>query len=108
LLPHPVEGVPGPWWLFWGIISFLAGIGYHLLLGKTLYRQAQATFCDRRFIVLMGWLFLVLIGIYWITGSLWLVTFIHWAVVMVWLYAFNGWLRLRNTPFYRYSPSPEV
>jgi predicted Abi (CAAX) family protease len=106
LLPHPVEGVPGPWWLLWAIISFLAGIGYHLLLGKTFYRQARTTFCDRRFLTLMGWLSLLLIGLYWISGSLWLVTFSHWAVVMVWIYGFDGWSRLRNTPFYRDSSSP--
>lgn len=51
----------------------------------------------------MGWLSLVLIGVYWITGSLWLITFIHWAVVTAWLYGLGGWLRLQNTPFYSRS-----
>jgi predicted Abi (CAAX) family protease len=94
ILPHPVEGVPGWRWLFWGTVSFVLFILYHLLLGKTLYKQANNTFSDPRFLVLVGWLGLVLIGLYWLTGSLWLVTALHWAVIMVWIFALGGRDRL--------------
>ncbi|MBW4485607.1 MAG: CPBP family intramembrane metalloprotease [Tildeniella torsiva UHER 1998/13D] len=83
LLPHPVEGVPGDRWLLWGIVSFVAFIFHHILLDKTLYKGANAGLSDPRFLVLAGWVGLVLIGAYWITGSLWLVVLMHWAVVLV-------------------------
>jgi predicted Abi (CAAX) family protease len=94
LLPHPVEGVPGWLWLFWGLISFVLFMLWHLLLAKTIHRNARKTLTDSRFLVLMGWLGLVLIGVYWITGSLWLVTVIHWVAVLVWIYALGGRDRL--------------
>ena len=94
LLPHPVEGVPGWRWLVWGTVSFVLFILWHLLLAKTIQRNASQVLTDSRFLVLMGWLGLVLIGVYWITGSLWLVTFIHWIVVLIWIYALGGRDRL--------------
>ncbi|MBD2112958.1 MULTISPECIES: CPBP family glutamic-type intramembrane protease [Cyanophyceae] len=94
LLPHPVEGVPGDRWLLWGIVSFVAFILYHVVLNRTLYRGARAGLSDPRFLVLAGWLGLVLIAAYWITGSLWLVVLMHWVVVLVWVYRFGGWARL--------------
>ncbi|NJL45616.1 MAG: CPBP family intramembrane metalloprotease [Leptolyngbyaceae cyanobacterium SM2_3_12] len=94
LLPHPVEGIPGPIWLLWGTAGFVLFGLYHWALGKTFYKRADSTLSDPRFLILMGWLGLVLIGVYWITGSLWLITFIHWAVVLVWIYGFGGKARL--------------
>jgi predicted Abi (CAAX) family protease len=99
LLPHPTEGVSGWRWLFWGGVSFVLFILYHLLLAKTIRTNASQTLTDKRFLVLMGWLGLVLIGVYWITGSLWLVTFIHWIVVLVWIYALGGRDRLPQSLF---------
>lgn len=94
LLPHPVEGVPGWRWLFWATVSFVLFILWHLLLAKTIHRNAREVLTDSRFLILMGWLGLVLIGAYWITGSLWVVTFIHWVTVLVWIYALGGKDRL--------------
>ncbi|MGB6016774.1 MAG: CPBP family glutamic-type intramembrane protease [Nodosilinea sp.] len=94
LLPHPLEEVPGDRWLLWGVVSLVAFIGYHVVLDNTLYKGAKAGLSDPRFLGLAGWLGLVLIGAYWITGSLWLVTLMHWAVVLVWIYSFGGWARL--------------
>ncbi|MGF1568006.1 MAG: type II CAAX prenyl endopeptidase Rce1 family protein [Nodosilinea sp.] len=103
LLPHPVEGMPGSRWLFWAIVSFISFTLYHWLLGKTIYRRAQDTLLDRRFLVLVGWLGLVLIGLYWMTGSLWLITFVHWAVVLVWIYRLGGRDRLPPRLFRRHG-----
>lgn len=96
LLPHPVEGVPGDRWLLWGIVSLVVFILYHVGLDRTLYRGAGAGLSDPRFLVLAGWLGLVLMGAYWIAGSLWLVVLMHWAVVLVWIHRFGGWARLHG------------
>ncbi|MBE9111727.1 CPBP family intramembrane metalloprotease [Nodosilinea sp. LEGE 07298] len=94
LLPHPMAGLPSDRWLLWGSVSLVAFVVYHVVLDKTLYKGAEAGLSDPRFLLLAGWLGLVLIGAYWITGSLWLVTLMHWVVVLVWIYGFGGWVRL--------------
>ncbi|NJL49165.1 MAG: CPBP family intramembrane metalloprotease [Leptolyngbyaceae cyanobacterium SM2_5_2] len=101
LLPHPNEGVPGWRWLFWAALSLVLYVLYHLLLGKTIYRQANDTFSDRRFLVLVGWLGLLLTGLYWITGSLWLIVPVHWVAVVVWIYALGGKGRLPQRRFFK-------
>jgi predicted Abi (CAAX) family protease len=103
LLPHPVEGVPGWRWLLWGIVSCVLFILWHVLLAKTIHRNARAVLTDSRFLILMGWLGLTLTGVYWITGSLWLVTFMHWIVILVWIYALGGKDRLPKQLFNRKS-----
>ncbi|TVQ06517.1 MAG: CPBP family intramembrane metalloprotease [Leptolyngbya sp. DLM2.Bin27] len=101
LLPRPSEGISGGLWVLWAIVSLVLFLLYHLLLGKTTYRAAWNTLSDRRFLILAGWLGLVLTGVYWITGSLWPIVFIHWAVVMVWIYALGGKERLPRRSFKR-------
>ena len=97
LLPHPTEGVPEGRWLLWGGISLVAFIFYHVALDQTLYRGTGAGLSEPRFLVLAGWLGLVLSGVYWLTGALWLVVLIHWVVVLVWVYGLGGWARLVQT-----------
>ncbi|HIK46587.1 MAG TPA: CPBP family intramembrane metalloprotease domain-containing protein [Leptolyngbyaceae cyanobacterium M65_K2018_010] len=96
ILPHPVEGIAGGPWLLWGLVSFGLFTLYPWLLGKTLLQRAQPTLCSPRFLVLVGWLGLCLIGLYWITGSLWLVTLVHWIVALVWIYGLGGYERLQS------------
>ena len=90
LLPHPMEGVPGWRWLLWTGVSVTLFVLYHRWLGQTLYRDAKATLQDRRFLTLVGWLGLLLAGLYWITGSLWLLVWVHWAVVVAWIFTLGG------------------
>ncbi len=101
LLPHPVEGGAGWRWLFWVIVSLVLFIFYHLLLAKTIQKNAQDTLTDRRFLILVGWLGLTLTGVYRITGSLWLIAFMHWAVVLLWIYGLGGRDRLPGQLFRR-------
>ncbi len=101
LLPHPVEGIPGGRWLAWAVVALGLFVLYHWVLGKTVYRAAQETLCDRRFLILVGWLGLLLTGLYWITGSLWLIVCVHWAAVMVWIYTLGGKARLPKRQFGR-------
>jgi predicted Abi (CAAX) family protease len=108
LLPHPKEGVPGPQWILWAALSLVLFVLYHLLLGRTTYKAAWNTLSDRRFLILAGWLGLLLSGLYWITGSLWPIVLVHWAVVMLWIYAFGGKTRLpRSNRFNRGKKPPE-
>ncbi|HSM82594.1 MAG TPA: CPBP family glutamic-type intramembrane protease [Nodosilinea sp.] len=94
LLPHPLEAVSAPRWLFLAVVSGGAFGLWHWLLGKTLRRSAQATFCDPRFLLLAGGLGLLLTLLYGLTGSLWLVVTVHWLVAVVWIYGLGGRQRL--------------
>jgi predicted Abi (CAAX) family protease len=106
LLPHPKEGIPGGQWILWATLSLILFVLYHLLLGKTTYKAAWNTLSDRRFLTLTGWLGLLLSGVYWLTGSLWPIVLIHWAVVMVWIYAFGGKERLPRKNRFRRKKKP--
>lgn len=105
VLPSPTEGIPGGRWLFWAVVSVGLFVLYHVVLGKTIYRSARDTLCDRRFLTLVGWLGLLLAGVYWITGSLWLIVWIHWAAIMVWIYALGGKTRLPQRRFFKAKQS---
>jgi predicted Abi (CAAX) family protease len=94
LLPHPMEGVPGWRWLLWTVVSVALFVLYHHWLGKRFYREAKETLQDRRFLTLVGWLGLMLSGLYWITGSLWLLVWVHWAVVVIWMFTLGGYDRM--------------
>jgi predicted Abi (CAAX) family protease len=90
LLPHPKEGVPGWQWLLWAALSLVLFILWHWLLAQTIHRSARQVLTDSRFLFLVGGLGIVLTGVYWATGSLWLVVFMHWITVLVWIYALGG------------------
>jgi predicted Abi (CAAX) family protease len=94
LLPHPLEGVPAGWWLFWALVNLVLFVLYHWVQGKFFRQHVQATLCDRRFLLLAGWLGFILISLYQLTGSLWLITSIHWLVVLVWIFALGGYARM--------------
>lgn len=94
LLPHPVEGIPVGRWLFWAAVSLVLFVLYHWVMGKTFYKAAADTLCDRRFLILVAGAGLLLTGLYGITGSLWLIVFTHWAIVLIWIYALGGKARL--------------
>jgi predicted Abi (CAAX) family protease len=106
LLPHPTEGIPGGQWILWATLSLVLFVLYHLLLGRTTYKAAWPTLSDRRFLTLTGWLGLLLSGVYWITGSLWPIVLIHWAVVMVWIYRYGGKERLPRRQHFRRKKRP--
>jgi predicted Abi (CAAX) family protease len=95
LLPHPSEAVPIALWLAWAALSLGLFVLYHLVLSR-LRPQAGAALRDRRFLLMMSWLGLILTLLYGFTGSLWAVTIVHWGVVVVWLYGFGGRQRLRG------------
>ena len=56
---------------------------------------------DSRFLALVGGLGVMLTGVYRVTGSLWLIAFIHWIVVLVWIYALGGKDKLPKRIFWR-------
>ena len=94
LLPHPVEGVPGWRWLLWVAVSTALFVLYHWVLSRTLYRRPVLR--DSRFLILVGWLGLVLAGVYGVSGSLWTITLVHWLVVVVWQFGLGGKRQLQS------------
>ncbi|MBD0268747.1 MAG: CPBP family intramembrane metalloprotease [Cyanobacteria bacterium Co-bin8] len=99
LLPHPVEGLPLGRWLIWAGLSLGLFVVYHFFSARTYYPAGNPTFFDRRFVILMTWLGIVLTLAYGVTGSIWVVTLIHWVVVAVWLHGLGGISRLAGKKF---------
>lgn len=95
LLPHPTEGVPTWRWLAWAALSLGLYVLYHWVFGQ--FRpKARAALSDRRLLLIVFWLGLVLTTLYGLTGSLLAVTVVHWFVVVCWLYGFGGLDRLQG------------
>ena len=96
LLPHPTEGIETGQWLAWTVLSLGLYVLAHVVFSK-LRPQAKKALSDRRFLLMVLWLGLVLTTLYGLTGSLFAVTLVHWLTVVVWLYGFGGLARLQGT-----------
>ncbi|MEM6837039.1 MAG: CPBP family glutamic-type intramembrane protease [Cyanobacteria bacterium P01_C01_bin.120] len=95
LLPPPTTKTPTGSWLAWTALSVGLFVVYHVIF-SWLRPQAQAVLRDRRFLVLVTWVGIVLSTLYGLTGSLWAIALVHWLIVVGWLYGFGGRKRLRG------------
>lgn len=90
MLPHPTEIINWFKWVLWGIVSLLLFVVYHPLNAKTFFKKGLSTFFNLVFLSLAGLLGIICTVAYALTGSLWVIVFIHWVVVVVWLIVFGG------------------
>ncbi|MFQ4139258.1 type II CAAX prenyl endopeptidase Rce1 family protein [Nodosilinea sp. PGN35] len=95
LLPHPTEIVSDRkrWRL--GLPMLGLFVVMHPLNAMTLYPVAFATFTNPVFLLSAALLGLICTFMYWRSGSLWVVTAMHWLVVTVWLLFLGGYHELR-------------
>ena len=95
-IPHPIEVVSWQRWILWALLSLLIFVIYHPLNAKTLYQQAYPTFFNSIFLTLAAVLGLTCTIAYALTGSIWIIIFIHWIVVVLWLVVFGGIGKLQH------------
>ena len=95
-IPHPTEAVNWQRWSLWAALSLLIFILYHPLNAKTLYKDGYPTFFQPTFLTLATLLGITCTITYALTGSLWIIIFIHWLVVVLWLLVFGGMHKLSN------------
>jgi len=89
-LPHLLERASAIAWILWGLLSLLLFILYHPLNALSFYRTGYPTFFNPIFLSLAALLGLACTIAYRLTGSLWVIAFIHWIVVSAWLFALGG------------------
>lgn len=89
-LPHPTEVVNWQNWSLWAALSLVIFVIYHPLNAKTLYKDGYPTFFDPSFLTLTTLLGITCTITYALTGSAWIIIFIHWLVVVLWLAYFGG------------------
>lgn len=90
LLPHSTEKISTIMWCFWAALSLFLFIIYHPINALTFHPQGNPTFMTPIFLTLTGILGLVCTVAYQLTGCLWVVVIIHWAVVVIWQYWLGG------------------
>jgi predicted Abi (CAAX) family protease len=96
LLPHKTEAVSQRQRWLMGVPSLVLFVAMHPLNGMTLYTAAASTFTNPVFLCLTTLLGFICIISYWRSGSWWVPTIIHWAIVVAWLLVFNGYAQLHN------------
>jgi predicted Abi (CAAX) family protease len=95
-LPHPTAAVNWQIWSLWAALSLLIFILYHPLNAKTFYKDGYPTFFQPIFLTLATLLGITCTTTYALTGSLWIIIFIHWLVVVLWLLLFGGMQELNG------------
>lgn len=99
LLPYPRAGITGQMWIVWAVFSLILFIAYHPFNAKTFYKPGNPTFFDPVFLTLTGLLGIACTVAYFLTGSLLIITLIHWVVTTLWLTLFGGMKKLHpQTP----------
>ena len=98
LLPYPGSGITGQMWIIWAVFSLILFIAYHPLNAKTFYKPGNPTFFNPVFLTLTGLLGITCTVAYFLTGSLLIITLIHWVVTTAWLTLFGGMEKLHPQP----------
>ncbi len=94
LLPHKTEPVSDRLRWLMGFPVLVLFVSMHPLNGITLYTAAESTFTHPVFLCLTTFLGLICMIAYWRSGSWWVPTIIHWAIVVAWLLGFGGYGQL--------------
>lgn len=95
LLPHPTEIMSDRKRWRVGLPMLGLFVVMHPLNAMTLYPVAFTTFTDPVFLLSAALLGLICTIAYWKSGSLWVVTAMHWLVVTVWLLFLGGYSALQ-------------
>ena len=96
LLPHKTERMSDRRRWFIGLPVLLLFVSIHPLNGMTLFTDALSIFTHPVFLCLTTLLGLICMIAYWRSGSWWVPTIIHWAIVVVWLLVFGGYEQLHR------------
>ncbi|MEX0269087.1 CPBP family glutamic-type intramembrane protease [Leptolyngbyaceae cyanobacterium UHCC 1019] len=94
LLPYPRAGITGQMWMIWAVFSLILFIVYHPLNAKIFYKPGNPTFFNPAFLTLTGLLGLICTIAYFLTGSLFVITLIHWVVTTAWISLLGGMEKL--------------
>lgn len=94
LLPHLTENPRITQQFFWGFIGVIAFVIYHPLEGLTVYPPGRQTSLNPVFLLLVGLLGIACNTVYYQSGSIWTVVFIHWVIVVTWLLFFGGYAQI--------------
>jgi predicted Abi (CAAX) family protease len=95
-LPHPMEVLNWSRWIILATVVLVLFIIYHPLNSQIFFKKAKKTFSDTRFLLLATLLAVATTTAYALTGSLWVIAFIHWVVVLSWLLMFDGLAKLQG------------
>jgi predicted Abi (CAAX) family protease len=95
-LPHPMEILNWVRWIILATVILVLFLIYHPLNAQTFFKNGKQTFSDKRFLILAAFLAIATTTAYALTGSLWIIAFIHWVVVIAWLLMFGGLDRLEG------------
>jgi predicted Abi (CAAX) family protease len=94
LIPHPETATSTANLILSALVSIALFVVYHPINAILFYKAGNPTFFQPIFLILAALLGLTCTVVYWLTGSLWTISAVHWVVVVVWLLFLNGLARL--------------
>jgi len=94
LIPHPETATSTANLILSALVSITLFTVYHPLNAIIFYKKGNPTFFQPIFLILAALLGLTCTVVYWLTGSLWTISVLHWLVVVVWLLFLNGLSRV--------------
>ncbi|MEB3161126.1 MAG: CPBP family glutamic-type intramembrane protease [Synechocystis sp.] len=98
LLPYPTE-LNRVWPTLGAMaLSLVLFVIYHPLNAWLFYKAGRPLFFQPIFLSLATLLGFWATVLYWFTGSLWLITLFHWAIVAIWLLFLGGNAKLTKAP----------
>lgn len=90
LIPYPKSWIPVWYWWAWGLLSVVLFVGWQWVHAKYLQRSRLALIANPPCLLLTTLLGLACTLTYWLTGSLWTITLIHWVFVAAWWLLLGG------------------
>jgi len=91
---YPKDYVPFGLWWGWAVLALSIFVAFHPLYAWLFRPQWSSTFSHPVFLSLMTLLGFTCTVVYFLTGSLWTITLIHWGAIACWWLLLGGRQRL--------------
>lgn len=96
MIPYPKQWFPAWSWWSWALLSLGLFVGFQWLYARFIQRSLYPFISAPLVLTLYTLLGTACTLAYWLTGSLWTITLIHWFAMSVWILLLGGMQLLKS------------